>query len=256
MNNRLEPKQILTISVLSLFLSGGAIAAPAKKPYGLGVPISSGTGGAVRSIANSLVIPLAPEDGGRTASERPTFYWYLAKSSNFPYKTIFELRDPADRSGDVVYRAEGIADKSGLYKFTLPSNSPSLKPEKVYIWQLRLRGSTASSNLQSIGSIMLSKTDSDMQKAISQAPTNLEKAKIYSSYGYWFDALNIYTNQIETEPKNQTAYDMRTEMMLEIFTSKGADSEAISNAKSLVEIINSKNTTELLSPKLGFDPKM
>jgi hypothetical protein len=259
MNNR--QKQILTISVLSLFLStgslsNGAIAAPTKKGYGLGVPISSGTGGAVRSGLNSLVIPLAPDDGGRTSSERPTFYWYLAKSANFPYKAIFELRDPSDRDGDVVYRVEGIADKSGLYKFTLPSNSPSLKSEKVYIWQLRLRGSTASSNLQSIGSIMLSKPKSDMQKAIAQAPTNLEKAKIYSSYGYWFDALSIYTNQIETEPKNQTAYNMRTEMMLEVFTPKGADSEAIANAKRLVEIINSTNITELRSPKLGSDPKI
>jgi hypothetical protein len=263
MNNR--QKQILTISVLSLFLftgsltrylTSGAIAAPTKKGYGLGVPISSGTGGAVRSGLNSLVIPLAPGDGGRTASERPTFYWYLAKSSNFPYKTIFELRDPSDQDGNVVYRAEGIAEKNGLYKFTLPSNSPSLKPEKVYIWQLRLRGSKASSNLQSLGSIMLSKPDSDMQKAIAQAPTNLDKAKIYGIYGYWFDALNIYTNQIETEPKNKTAYNMRTEMMLEVFTPKGANSEAIANAKSLVEIINSTSTTETLSPKLGFDSKM
>jgi hypothetical protein len=256
MNNRLKPKQILTISVLSIFLAGGAIAAPTKKPYGLGVPISSGTGGAVRSIANALVIPLAPEDGGRTATERPTFYWYLPKSANFPYKTIFELRDPSDQNGDVVYRAEGIADKSGLYKLTLPQNSPSLKPEKVYIWQLRLRGSTASSNLQAIGSIMLSKPDGDIQKAISQATTNVEKAKVYSNYGYWFDALNIYTNQIETEPKNQTAYNMRTEMMLEVFTPKSADSEAIANAKSLIENINSTNKVEILSPKLGFDPKM
>ena len=77
MNNR--QKQILTISVLSLFLftgsltrylTSGAIAAPTKKGYGLGVPISSGTGGAVRSGLNSLVIPLAPGDGGRTASEQ------------------------------------------------------------------------------------------------------------------------------------------------------------------------------------------
>jgi Domain of Unknown Function (DUF928) len=255
MTNLLKTKQILTFSVLSLFLCSGAIAAP-KKPYGLGVPISSGTGGAVRSGANSLVIPLAPEDGGRTASERPTFYWYLPKSDNFPYKTIFELRDPSDRDGNVVFRTEGIAEKNGLYKLTLPQNSPSLKPEKVYIWQLRLRGSNASSNLQSIGSIMLSKTDGQIQNALSQASTNLEKAKVYSSYGYWFDALNIYTNQLETDPNNQTASKMRSEMMLEVFTPKDADSQSLSNAKSLVEIINSSNKIEVLSPKLSTDSKI
>jgi len=254
MTNLLKPKRILTISVLSLFLCSGAIGAP-KKPYGLGVPISSGTGGAVRG-ANSLVIPLAPEDGGRTASERPTFYWYLPANSNFPYKTIFELRDPSDRDGNVVFRTEGVAAKNGLYKVTLPQTSPSLKPEKIYTWHLRLRGSNASSNIQSIGSIMLSNTDAEIQKEISQATTSLEKAKVYSRYGYWFDALNIYTNQLEADPNNQTASKMRSEMMLEAFTPKDADPETISNTKRLVENINRSNKIEVLSPKLSIEPSI
>ncbi len=254
MNNFLKPKQILVISVLSMFLSSVAIAAPAKKPFGLGIPISSGTVGAVRG--NSLIIPLMPEDGGRTDSEKPTFYWYLPNSNNFPYKTIFEIRDPSDREGSVIYKSEGIADKSGLYKLSLPINSSVLKREKVYVWQLRLRGRTASSNLQAVGSILLGKIDNDLQKAIAQASSSLEKAKVYSSYGYWFDALNIYTNQLEIEPKNQIASKMRSEMLQEMFTPKGANPEAIANVKNLVEKINSSTIKELSSPRMNSNPQM
>jgi hypothetical protein len=254
MNNILKPKQLLTISLLSMFLSSVAIAAPAKKPFGLGLPVSSGTVGAVRG--NSLLIPLVPEDGGRTASEKPTFYWYLPDSNNFPYKTIFEIRDPSDRDGTVIYKSEGIADKSGLYKLSLPANSSVLKREKVYVWQLRMRGSKASSDLQAAGSILLSKIDNDLQKAIAQAPTSLEKAKIYGSYGYWFDALNIYTSQIELEPQNQTAYKMRSEMLQEIFTPKSADPEAIANVKNLVDKINKSTVNELSLPRVSSNPEI
>jgi hypothetical protein len=247
MKNILNPKQIFSASVLSIFLIGGAIAIPARKPFGLGVPISSGTGGAVRSISNSLLIPLAPEDGGRTASDRPTFYWYLPSSNNFPYKAVFTLRDPANQDGATVFRAEGIADKSGLYKVTIPANAPALKPEKVYVWQLRLRGSTASSDLQTLGSILFSKTDKEVEKAIAQAPTNLEKAKIYTNNGYWFDALNLYTNQIaaqtDTEPKPATT--MRSEMILEVFTNKNSEPQAIASVKNLIENLNKSNPAEL-----------
>lgn len=245
MNNFLKPKQILAISVLSMFLSSVAIAAPAKKPYGLGIPVSSGTVGAVRG--NSLIVPLMPEDGGRTASDRPTFYWYLPISNSFPYKTIFEIRDPSDRDGTVIYKSEGVADKSGLYRLSMPVNSSVLKRDKVYVWQLRLRGSTASSNLQAVGSILLNKSENELQKAIAKAPNSLEKAKIYSNYGYWFDALNIYNSQIELEPKNQTAFKMRSEMLQEIFIPKGSDPEAIANVKNLVEKINSSSIKELSS---------
>jgi hypothetical protein len=242
MKNILNPKQIFSASLLSIFLIGGAIAIPARKPYGLGVPVSIGTGGAVRSISNAGLIPLAPEDGGRTATERPTFYWYLPSSNNFPYKTIFELRDPAIQDGAVVFRAEGIADKSGLYKLTIPDGAPALKPEKVYVWQLRLRGSTASSNLQALGSILFSKNDKELEKAIAQAPTSTEKAKIYSNNGYWFDALDLYTTQIDSEPKLSST--MRSEMILEVFTNKNSDSQAIASVKNLIENLNKSNPTE------------
>jgi len=248
MNNLL--KQTLSISVLSIFFGLAAIAAPAKKPYGLGIPISSGTGGAVRSIANSLLIPLAPEDGGRTATERPTFYWYLPSSNNFPYKVIFELRDPTDNNGTVIFKAEGIATNAGLYKLTLPQNSPALKPERVYLWQLRLRGSTASSNLQSIGSIVLTKVDEDMQKAIAKASTNNQKAQVFSDNGYWFDALNIYTSQIDSGSKDQTAAQMRASMIKEVFNSPTAGSpDEITNVTNLIEKINSVKATELSAYK-------
>jgi hypothetical protein len=239
-------KQTLITSVLSIFLINGAIADPSKKPYGLGIPASSGTGGAVRSLTSSLVVPLAPEDGGRTASEQPTFYWYLSTSNNFPYKTIFELRDSTDRDNAVVFKTEGTATNSGLYKVTLPS-SVRLMPEKVYVWQLRLRGTTASSNLQAIGSIVLTKVSGEMQKAIAKATTSLEKAKVFSNYGYWFDALDLNTKQIETEPQNQTALKMRSEMMLEIFTTKNGDSQV--TVKNLVDKINATKIMELLSSK-------
>ncbi len=239
-------KQILVISLLPIFLAGEAMAIPAKKPYGLGIPSSSGTGGAVRSGGNNLVIPLAPEDGGRTATERPTFYWYLSSSNDFPYKAIFELRDADEK---LVYKSEGVAEKSGVYKLTLPAESAALAPEKIYTWQLKLRGSNASSNLQSISLIQLKPIDGDSKKAINGANTNLEKARLYGNYGYWFDALTSYTNQIESEPNNKPTSTERGEMMQEAIIPKGADQIAVISAKCLIDQINAASINEFSKPK-------
>jgi len=237
-------KQTLSASVLSIFLAGGAIATPTKIPYGLGIPTSSGTGGAVRSLTNPVLVSLAPEDGGRTASEQPTFYWFISASNNSPYKAIFELRDSTTQDNLIVYRIEGVADKSGLYKITIPP-SVALKPEKTYVWQLRMRGSAASSNLQAIGSIVLNKVTEGIQKEIAKAKNDLEKSSVYSNYGYWFEALDICTKQIEAEPRNQSAIKMRDEMILEIFTSKDSDSQVV--VKNLLDKINSTKSIELVS---------
>lgn len=243
-------KQIFTLSVLSLALSSQAIATPARKPYGLGLPISAGTGGATRSITNAAIIAIAPEDGGRTATSRPTFYWYLPSSNNFPYRAIFELVDPGNDT--VVFRTEGGVPKAGLYKLEIPALDQPIQADRVYIWQLRLRGTNASSNLQSLGSIVLRNPSRELATNLSRSTTEMQRAELYSKNGYWFDALHTYTKLIEAEPNNQAALAARAEMMGEIFNSVTPESRAI--AKELVQTINAISNSQKLTNKFSLKP--
>jgi len=204
---------ICTLAALSMDIT--AIAKPSR--YGLGLPGNTGTAGAVRSSLPPVVV-LAPEDGGRTTSEKPTFYWYL--SSNLPYKTIFQLKDGA--TGETVLKVDGDSVKKGLYRFTLPE-STILKSGKVYTWQLSFNKKGTSSGFSTINQVLLTKTEPQLQTALSGASTELAKAKVYSTYGYWYDALDSYNKWLEIKPNDAATLQERNRILTEVLTAMATD---------------------------------
>lgn len=201
--------------------------------YGLGLPKSASSGGATRTEDLPAITLLVPEDGAKTFSSRPTFYWYIAspspeqaasttgtnvdatkESSN---QVRFILREGYTKNAKPLFITEGKIDKlAGLYKFTLPENSPELVAGKVQRWQIRWHANETSPQINVSATI---RRDDDLvvAKAIADAKTDLEKARIFTKNAYWYDAIDAYTNWLIKNPQDKTARTERQDLLKQGF---------------------------------------
>jgi hypothetical protein len=240
--------------------------------YGLGLPKSAGTGGATRGNLPQVTM-LVPEDGAKVLASRPTFYWYIAPSiattasTSIPktedgknsFKITFFLRDGIGLSAKSVFVAEGKAEESGLYKFTLPENAPELVTGKVQRWQIRWQTNGGASQVDVNASIRRD-VDPLVVKEIASAKNSLDKARIYVKNAYWYDAIDSYTSWLSQNPTDNAARAERNKLLQEGFQNHTAFSKEQQGnvAKLLDKLDESKSATSVslqpkVLPKLDLD---
>lgn len=238
-----HPKLILLLT----FLSGVSLSLPipvqsrSSSFYGLDIKPQFSPQEIYRCASSELIAVdlLAPDNGGRTLSTRPTFYWYIEHKSvldNYPKneskpakptKVInisFHLRDGFDRSAKSIFKVESKATqvntRGKLYKLTLPSNAPLLDIGKIYSWQIRYIVMDDSKSLDighvNIRTFIKRESNQSVMEQINTAPTDLLKARIYAHNAYWYDALDSYSRWIDANPRDQKASNERIAMLNEI----------------------------------------
>ncbi len=219
-------KNAIALSTICVASVVGSLAFghSASAQYGLGLPKSASSGGATRGDLPLLTV-LAPEDGAKTLSSRPTFYWYIAPqddetttSTTIPLtdhgkgsvKVTFFLRDGSERSAKSIFVAEGRAEGSGLYKFTLPETAPELVKGKLQRWQIRWQESGGQVD---ISAYIRRDDDPVVLNALSSAKNDLEKARVYAKNAYWYDAIDAYTSWLSKNPKDDVALTERSNLV-------------------------------------------
>jgi hypothetical protein len=216
--------------------------------YGLGLPKTAGTGGSVRlrdetgggfESSGTRTIPIlalmVPEDGARTASLRPTVYWNMVLNEPQDYKLSFFLQETAAEDSKVVLEQEITITKGGLFKFQIPQTLEGTAPRR---WGVRCKwadGRIVTAN----GLLAFSEPKPEIKMALSAAKTDLEKARVYADSGYWYDAIDSYTNWINGNPQDSMAIQERGNIIREGFKGRqGVDT------KSFVSQINSAPVKE------------
>jgi Domain of Unknown Function (DUF928) len=202
--------------------------------YGLGIVQNRYAGGQIRcpNLGNLVAVDLlAPGDGARTLAARPTFYWYIDHKSQNEVKNEksfyvdFILREGFGRDAKSIFRSRSVGilkARSGLYRFTLPPNSPSLEISKTYSWHIRYVQADSeykasdSSNQIDTRAIVKRESNSSVIEEVKAASTNLEKARIFAENLYWYDALDEYTKWIDANPHDMQASRERLSMLDQI----------------------------------------
>jgi hypothetical protein len=120
------------------------------------------------------------------------------------------LREGSERSAKSIFVAEGRAEGSGLYKFTLPENAPKLVEGKLQRWQIRWQESGGQVDI----SAYIRRDDNPaVLNALSSAKNDLEKARVYAKNAYWYDAIDAYTSWLSKNPKDDVAITERSNLV-------------------------------------------
>jgi hypothetical protein len=226
-------KPALVLGTLCLSTLMGAVtissAQARNETFGLGGSSSSTSGGAVRDGGLPQFLLLVPPDGARTLSAYPTLYFYLSPGENEvkkPFQINFILRETPDPTAKILFRTKVRAKQIGLYRYTLPQDSPSLAERKIQRLQVRFASDISStSQITILNANVLFDKNPEVIKAVSEAKTGLDKARIFAKQLYWFDALDAYTQWIEANPKDNVAIEERKTLLTQGFKSSKTDPE-------------------------------
>jgi hypothetical protein len=194
--------------------------------YGLGLPKTAGTGGSVRLTDDlgggfessklktlPILALMVPEDGAKSASDRPTVYWNMILNKSQDYKLTFFLQETAEETSKIILEQEIVITKGGLFRFQIPQTIDTSTPRR---WGIRCKwtdGKIVAAN----GLISVTEPKPEVKLALNTAKTELDKARVYASNGYWYDALNAYTNWIESNPQDAKAIQERGDVIAEGF---------------------------------------
>lgn len=216
--------------------------------FGLGLPKTAGTGGSVRLKEDlgggfessapkflPILALLVPEDGAKTASDRPIVYWNMILNTPQDYKLTFFLQETAEENSKVVLEQEITITKGGLYKFQIPQSLDSNTPRR---WGVKCKwadGRVVAAN----GIFAVTEPKPEVKMALSMAKTDLDKARIYATNSYWYDALDAYTNWINANSQDAIAIQERGKVITEGF--KGREGL---NPETFVTQINSAQIRE------------
>lgn len=122
---------------------------------------------------------------GKTAAERPTFWFYVPYRS--PATASFVLQD---QSGTTVYESNVVlSQKPGMVSLTLPAAIAPLAPGKLYQWFFKLycRPSAPPDSFVD-GWIQRESLPADLSQKLKTA-TLPQQVRLYAANGFWFDAL-------------------------------------------------------------------
>jgi hypothetical protein len=221
------------IATMATVANDTAFAQNRRSKYGLGsLPGTAKTSGGTRTELSEVIL-LAPNDGALTLSARPTFYWYITSvpeearsaSTEFPtssviqpnaFDQVFMLRkNPHKKNPNgvdlakTILKATATSTRSGLYRLTLPSIAPELESGIDRGWKTLL----PVGRVQVIDVVVRMENKPAAISELSKAKTDLEKARIYERYGYWYDAFDAYTKWLEANPKDKVARRERANMI-------------------------------------------
>lgn len=121
---------------------------------------------------------------GETISVRPTFAWYISKPLATEFR-LFELRQgkAPKRVGSQIK----LTSTSGINKFSLPQDQPSLTVGKSYIWQVSMNCPDGPFIQRAEFSVV--EKSSAINSRLSKQKNNSHKAYIYVDQDLWYEAM-------------------------------------------------------------------
>jgi len=157
-----------------------------------------------------LLTLITPEDGGRTASSQPVLYWYVY-APNTDQDMIGQMTVTTGDSDAIAIFQADLKIHHGLSRFKLPI-AAALKPAQPYRWQIKLEDSEEEDVIAS-GWIVYTPPNENLRKSLLRALTNRDHAKIYAQAGYWFEAIDGYTQWLNFKPNDLDARAARNQIL-------------------------------------------
>lgn len=182
--------------LLVLGSSTASLAAPYVPPSGLGAPgrrESAGTRGCAFGNPANLIALMPAENIGLTSDVYPRFYWYMPTSqAQFVEFTLTQVSEAETAIVPLYTTRFAVTGEPGIVSLQLPETAsiPPLQEGDRYRWQVAAFCNPQSENgdLQVEGWVQYQPPAEELATELAAA-SDAEKAALYASNGYWFDAI-------------------------------------------------------------------
>ncbi|BAZ10739.1 hypothetical protein NIES4071_25620 [Calothrix sp. NIES-4071] len=162
------------------------------------------------SMASTGLVPIVSSNNskyviGNTATEYPTFWFYIPYNAQNINSVKFAVIDDKDQSLTKEPIPVNISGTPGIISFTLPKTEQPLKPGQDYHWYLLIdcNPQSRSEDVAIEGLVRLEPPDAEFKKRLEVA-TEREKAALYAQQGYWYDTITTLGILRRQQPKDTT----------------------------------------------------
>ena len=154
---------------------------------------------------------LAPDHTGFTTSGHPSLFWYQSGPAGMRIEvTIIEPHKP----GWLLRVAAEKAEQGGIHRLVLERYHVVLAPGVLYKWTVALVPDPANRSQDVIASDTIQRVEPGAPLSAALAGSRgLEKAAAYAGNGFWYDALEAVTNEIDAAPKDKDLRLLRASLL-------------------------------------------
>jgi len=166
---------------------------------------------------------LAPNHTALTTRAQPSLFWYQSG----PASTRFELTVVEPKKPKPLLKVEADkADQPGIHRLLLARYNITLTPGVLYKWTIALVPDQANRSQDVIASGTIQRAEPDAQLTAASADAQgLDKAALYAGKGFWYDALEAVTDEINASPKNREIRLQRAALLEQAGLKEAAASE-------------------------------
>jgi hypothetical protein len=184
------------------------------RPNVAGAP-SGRVGGAVRGTsAFPTPLVLAPDHLALTLKSTPSLFWHLDGAAPENVTIVFTLVDEARDAPLIEARLQPPA-RAGVNRVRLSDYGVELKEGEMYIWSIALVPDMANRarDQVSLGRLKHVSLDQEVPR----------EAREFASRGFWYDALESLSDQVDADPQDRDARALRRSLLSQAGLEVGND---------------------------------
>jgi hypothetical protein len=199
---------------------GAALETLVYVPHDYGAPEVTETGGARGSDQSETKLPnllvLAPPKLAATLSAQPTLYWYVSGPSSAPLRLT--LLDFEGTSPEPLLELElDPVPSAGVYSASLAEHDVRLERGRLYEWSVALEVNQEGYSNEPVAKTVMAAKEADpaLLAKIADAPA-LARIEALAAAGYWYDALDLLAQQVETDDPSQPWRELRAGLLEQV----------------------------------------
>ncbi|MDM8550065.1 DUF928 domain-containing protein [Desulfobacterales bacterium HSG2] len=162
----------------------------------------------------SRMVPLVPETTGLTSKSQPALLWYV--SGPCPDKMEFRVNAFKVEEPLLDTHIEGPSSE-GIFRLDLAEYDVTLKPDVEYEWFLTivLHEDDRSADYFISGTVRHKELPDDVSRRLADTPED-QRYAVYAGAGYWYDAMDHLSRQIEADPGKSVLRRHRAKLLEQV----------------------------------------
>jgi hypothetical protein len=186
---------------------------PAPVPVPAPVPADEEPPPLPARVASALpeVRALGPDAIGATTSAAPTLYFFLSAASSVPV----EITLRSEQASEPLFqqRLEPPVG-AGLHALRLDRRGVRLEPGVTHRWSVALVPDPADRGADLVSGAALRRAAPDAASSAQlAAAAPAQRANLLAAAGYWYDAFDLVTQAIQSEPASEPLLEQRAALL-------------------------------------------